>query len=86
MGGFFSEFEAIRAPRRRKQPLRDLCGTPAYVAPEIIREKPYGLEVDMWSCGVIVFILLGGYPPFDDANGVSDMYAQIKRGAFVFDE
>ena len=69
-----------------KKPLRDLCGTPAYVAPEIIREKPYGLEVDMWSCGVIVFILLGGYPPFDDANGVSDMYAQIKRGAFTFDE
>ena len=63
-----------------------MCGTPAYVAPEIIREKPYGLEVDMWSCGVIVFILLGGYPPFDDANGVSDMYAQIKRGAFTFDE
>ena len=85
-GGFFSEFEAIRAPRRCKKPLRDLCGTPAYVAPEIIREKPYGLEVDMWSCGVIVFILLGGYPPFDDANGVSDMYAQIKRGAFTFDE
>ena len=74
------------APRRCKKPLRDLCGTPAYVAPEIIREKPYGLEVDMWSCGVIVFILLGGYPPFDDANGVSDMYAQIKRGAFTFDE
>jgi len=69
-----------------KKPLRDLCGTPAYVAPEIIREKPYGLEVDMWSCGVIVFILLGGYPPFDDANGVADMYAQIKKGAFTFDD
>jgi len=43
-----------------KKPMRELCGTPAYVAPEIINEKPYGLEVDMWSCGVIVFILLGG--------------------------
>jgi len=43
-----------------KKPMRELCGTPAYVAPEIIKEKPYGLEVDMWSCGVIVFILLGG--------------------------
>ncbi|KAH8044676.1 calmodulin-dependent protein kinase [Aureococcus anophagefferens] len=53
-----------------KKPMRELCGTPAYVAPEIIKEKPYGLEVDMWSCGVIVFILLGGYPPFDDSDGV----------------
>jgi len=69
-----------------KKPLRELCGTPAYVAPEIIKEKPYGLEVDMWSCGVIVFILLGGYPPFDDSDGVNAMYACIKAGKFSFDD
>mmetsp|Transcript_20217 Transcript_20217/g.60289 ORF Transcript_20217/g.60289 Transcript_20217/m.60289 type:complete len:356 (+) Transcript_20217:588-1655(+) len=69
-----------------KKPLRELCGTPAYVAPEIIQEKPYGLEVDMWSCGVIVFILLGGYPPFDDADGVPAMYSQIKAGTYAFDD
>ena len=83
MGGFFFEFDA---PRRCKKPLRDLCGTPAYVAPEIIKEKPYGLEVDMWSCGVIVFILLGGYPPFDDSDGVAAMYATIKAGKYSFDD
>jgi len=69
-----------------KKPMRELCGTPAYVAPEIIKEKPYGLEVDMWSCGVIVFILLGGYPPFEDSDGVSAMYARIKAGDYDFDE
>ena len=68
-----------------RQPMRELCGTPAYVAPEILKEKPYGLEVDMWSCGVIVFILLGGYPPFDDSDGVSHMYARVKQGTFDFD-
>jgi serine/threonine protein kinase len=69
-----------------KKPMRELCGTPAYVAPEIIKETPYGLEVDMWSCGVIVFILLGGYPPFDDSDGVAAMYATIKAGKYSFDD
>lgn len=69
-----------------KKPLKELCGTPAYVAPEILKELPYGLECDMWSCGVIVFILLGGYPPFDDADGISKMYSAIKAGNYTFDE
>ena len=44
--------------------LKTMCGTPGYVAPEILRKERYGTKVDMWSMGVIVFILLGGYPPF----------------------
>ncbi|GLD95871.1 hypothetical protein PINS_up004549 [Pythium insidiosum] len=44
------------------------CGTPGYVAPEIIRGESYGAEVDCWSLGVILFILLCGYPPFSGDN------------------
>ncbi|RYH18038.1 serine/threonine-protein kinase, partial [archaeon] len=44
------------------------CGTPGYIAPEIIETKAYGKPVDMWSFGVILYILLGGYPPFHDDN------------------
>lgn len=40
-----------------------VCGTPTYVAPEILSEVGYGLEVDMWACGVITYILLCGFPP-----------------------
>jgi calcium/calmodulin-dependent protein kinase I len=46
------------------------CGTPGYVAPEILAQQPYGFPVDVWSIGIITFILLCGYPPFfeeDDA-------------------
>ncbi len=38
------------------------CGTPNYVAPEVLAKRPYACEADLWSCGVIAFILLGGYP------------------------
>ena len=46
-----------------KEPLYTVCGTPTYVAPEILSEIGYGLEVDMWACGVITYILLCGFPP-----------------------
>ena len=59
------------------------CGTPGYVAPEILSSKPYGKAVDMWSIGVIIFILLGGYPPFSD-NNQSRLYKKIKAGQFEF--
>jgi serine/threonine protein kinase len=48
-----------------------------------LAHKPYGLAVDMWSIGVIIYIILGGYPPFSDANQ-KKLFDKIKRGSFEF--
>jgi calcium/calmodulin-dependent protein kinase (CaM kinase) II/calcium/calmodulin-dependent protein kinase I len=61
------------------------CGSPLYIAPEIIQNQNYGVGVDMWSVGVLVFILLGGYPPFNEEPG-SDLYQNICKGDFSFDQ
>jgi len=60
------------------------CGTPGYVAPEVLAQKPYGKAVDVWSIGVISYILLCGYPPFYDESD-SYLFAQILKGEFEFD-
>ncbi|CAM9971946.1 unnamed protein product [Pylaiella littoralis] len=65
--------------------LKTQCGTPGYVAPEILKSTPYGTPVDMWSIGVITYILLGGYPPFHDDNQTR-LFQKIRRGKFSFHE
>jgi len=59
------------------------CGTPGYVAPEILKSEKYGPEVDMWSIGVILYILLCGFPPFYDETAAG-LYEQIKKGEYDF--
>lgn len=59
------------------------CGTPGYIAPEILRAIPYGKPADMWSFGVILYILLGGYPPFHDDNQ-RNLFKKIVRGEYKF--
>ncbi|KAK6927184.1 Protein kinase domain [Dillenia turbinata] len=62
--------------------LHTLCGTPAYVAPEILTKKGYdGAKVDVWSCGVILYVLVAGYLPFNDPN-LMVMYKKIYKGEF----
>ncbi|CAH4016432.1 unnamed protein product [Pieris brassicae] len=50
-------------------PLQAVCGTPTYVAPEILLETGYGLKIDVWAAGVILYILLCGFPPFSSPDG-----------------
>uniref|UniRef100_A0A8C2Z057 calcium/calmodulin-dependent protein kinase n=1 Tax=Cyclopterus lumpus TaxID=8103 RepID=A0A8C2Z057_CYCLU len=59
------------------------AGTPGYLSPEVLRKDAYGKPVDMWACGVILYILLVGYPPFWDEDQ-HRLYQQIKAGAYDF--
>ncbi|KAJ8633418.1 hypothetical protein MRB53_026754 [Persea americana] len=73
---------ALGESRKQDGLLHTTCGTPAYVAPEIISKKGYdGAKADIWSSGVILFVLLAGYLPFRDSNLV-EMYRKISRGEF----
>jgi len=73
--------------KRVKQPksLTTQCGTPGYVASEILEGKPYDTQADMWSIGVIVYILLGGYPPFIESNQRT-LFRKIRKGQYEFHE
>ncbi|KAL3895724.1 MAG: hypothetical protein SGCHY_004527 [Lobulomycetales sp.] len=64
--------------------MKTACGTPGYVAPEVLIRRGYGREVDLWSLGVITYILLSGYPPFYDQNNV-ELFKQIMAGKYEFD-
>jgi calcium/calmodulin-dependent protein kinase I len=64
--------------------MKTACGTPGYVAPEVLKKRGYGPQVDLWSLGVITYILLCGYPPFFDANN-TELFKKIMAGRFQFD-
>ncbi|XP_077444841.1 serine/threonine-protein kinase DCLK2-like isoform X2 [Stigmatopora argus] len=66
-------------------PLYTVCGTPTYVAPEIIAESGYGLKVDIWAAGIITYILLCGFPPFrSENNAQEELFDQILQGKLEF--
>uniref|UniRef100_A0A8C1E1I9 Serine/threonine-protein kinase DCLK2 n=1 Tax=Cyprinus carpio carpio TaxID=630221 RepID=A0A8C1E1I9_CYPCA len=66
-------------------PLYTICGTPTYVAPEIVAETGYGLKVDIWATGVITYILLCGFPPFrGSTNDQEALFDQILMGQLDF--
>jgi len=68
-----------------REPLFTVCGTPTYVAPEILAETGYGVKVDVWAIGVIMYILLCGYPPFSSrTNNQEELFDQILSGLFEF--
>ncbi|XP_078445376.1 CBL-interacting protein kinase 18-like [Wolffia australiana] len=75
---------ALSDSSRRDGLLHTACGTPSYVAPEVILMNGYdGATSDIWSCGVILFVLLSGYLPFHDRN-LMELYRKITRAEFKF--
>ncbi|XP_045805374.1 CBL-interacting protein kinase 5-like isoform X2 [Trifolium pratense] len=75
---------ALLESKKKDGLLHTTCGTPAYVAPEVIRQKGYdGAMADIWSCGIILYVLLAGYLPFNDKN-LMEMYKKIAKAEFKF--
>lgn len=66
-----------------KNEFHGFAGTPGYLSPEVIRKEKYGKAVDVWAIGVILYILLVGYPPFWNED-VKLLYELIKRGEYGF--
>jgi len=69
---------------REPQSLTTRCGTPSYVAPEVLKNVPYDQAVDCWSVGVILYVLLSGTPPFSDENQ-SELFRKIRMGDWSFE-
>ncbi|CAL0329750.1 unnamed protein product [Lupinus luteus] len=80
-----SDFGLSALPQQLREDglLHTTCGTPNYVAPEVIQDKGYdGAKADLWSCGVILYVLLAGYLPFEDINLIS-LYKRILKANFT---
>ncbi|KAL8209989.1 hypothetical protein R6Q57_006721 [Mikania cordata] len=77
-------FSALSKQKRYDGLLHTLCGTPAYVAPEVLRKKGYdGAKADIWSCGVVLYVLLAGFLPFHDEN-LTNLYRKIFKAEYEF--
>ncbi|KAL3649202.1 CBL-interacting protein kinase [Castilleja foliolosa] len=75
---------ALAESRRADGLLHTTCGTPAYVAPEVLERRGYnGTAADVWSCGVVLFVMLAGYLPFHDSN-LMELYRKIGKAEYRF--
>ncbi|CAJ1973974.1 unnamed protein product [Sphenostylis stenocarpa] len=78
-----SDFGLSALPEQGVSILRTTCGTPNYVAPEVLSHKGYnGAVADVWSCGVILYVLLAGYLPFDELD-LNTLYSKIDRAEYT---
>ena len=73
----------FRSAKADASSMTTACGTPGYVAPEVLKNEPYNKAVDLWSLGVILYILLCGFPPFYHESTAA-LYKQIKKGQYDF--
>jgi len=78
-----TDFGLAKQLNKTGEKMNTACGTPGFVAPEILRNKAYTDKVDLWSTGVILYILLCGFPPFYDES-TAKLYGKIKRGEYDF--
>lgn len=81
-----SDFGLSALPQQLRKDglLHTACGTPNYVAPEVLMDRGYdGAKADLWSCGVILFMLMAGYLPFEDAN-LMQLYRKIQRAEYAY--
>ncbi|XP_074583168.1 CBL-interacting protein kinase 8-like [Curcuma longa] len=79
-----SDFGLSALPAHGVSLLRTTCGTPNYVAPEVLGHKGYnGAVADTWSCGIILYVLLAGYLPFDEVD-LGTLYSKIDKAEFSF--
>jgi serine/threonine protein kinase len=78
--GDFGFAKKVHTPKS----LTSRCGTPSYVAPEILKNQPYDQSCDMWSVGVVLYVMLCGYTPFSDENQ-ERMFERIKLGEWKFE-
>jgi len=70
----------------RQKMLMTTCGTPNYVAPEVLKERGYkGFTADIWSCGVILYVMIAGYLPFEDET-MTGLFSRIEKGEFEMPE
>nr|XP_012568410.1 CBL-interacting serine/threonine-protein kinase 8 isoform X2 [Cicer arietinum] len=77
-----SDFGLSALPEQGVTMLRTTCGTPNYVAPEVLSHKGYnGAPADVWSCGVILYVLMAGYLPFDELD-LTTLYSKIDKAEF----
>ncbi|WCJ35656.1 CBL-interacting protein kinase 8 [Euphorbia peplus] len=77
-----SDFGLSASPEEGVSLLRTTCGTPNYVAPEVLSHKGYdGAVADVWSCGVILYVLMAGYLPFDELD-LTTLYSKIEKADY----
>jgi serine/threonine protein kinase len=72
--------EGVRSPLRGA---RSFCGTPEYLAPEILRRKGYGTAVDVWGMGMVLYEFLTGLPPWYSNNGREELFKNLRRAELV---